>query len=227
MSEEQAKPLTLLQRINEVRKEVAYIQKQKKVDNQYYVVTHDQVTGELRDSLIKHGVLIYPPSVMRSQMVDTGTKTAKGVPFMRYEATFQITFVNVDDRQDAVSMTIEAHAIDQGDKAPGKAMSYATKTAMLKMFNIETGEDEESRHADVVPVLSAERRKEWQTQVADCKTSAALQKLWQTISAECVEAKDETAYAEIKIVVTKRASELRPKKEPAKKGSDAPVGNES
>jgi hypothetical protein len=43
-------------------------------------------------------------------------------------------------------VTLPSHALDNGDKAPGKAISYATKYALLKTFLLETGEDEESRH---------------------------------------------------------------------------------
>ena len=53
------------------------------------------------------------------------------------------------DTGDKVTSTIEAHANDNGDKAPGKALSYATKSAMLKVFSLETGENDESR-ADVM-----------------------------------------------------------------------------
>jgi hypothetical protein len=35
--------------------------------------------------------------------------------------------------------------MDAGDKAPGKAITYATKISMLKVFGIETGDNEESR----------------------------------------------------------------------------------
>jgi hypothetical protein len=45
----------------------------------------------------------------------------------------------------AFSLVIEAHAIDQGDKAPGKALSYAKKYAVLKLLEIESGEGEEER----------------------------------------------------------------------------------
>ena len=36
--------------------------------------------------------------------------------------------------------------MDNADKAPGKAISYAKKYAVLKLFEIETGDDEESRY---------------------------------------------------------------------------------
>jgi hypothetical protein len=63
----------------------------------------------------------------------------------RYQATYDFTFANIEDAADQIVIRIEAHAMDNSDKAPGKALSYAAKYALLKVFNIETGEDEESR----------------------------------------------------------------------------------
>jgi len=135
--------LNIFQRINEVRKEVEYIRKDKQVQN-YLVVTHDAVTSELRPSMIKHGIVIVP-SQSGGAMVDTGQVTGKGTPITRYEADYSVHFVNVDKPEDRIIVQVSSHALDYGDKAPGKAMSYAVKMAMLKVFSIETGENEESR----------------------------------------------------------------------------------
>jgi len=63
----------------------------------------------------------------------------------RYEATYDFTFANIEDAAYQIIIRIQAHVMDNADKAPGKALSYAAKYALLKLFNIETGEDEESR----------------------------------------------------------------------------------
>jgi hypothetical protein len=146
---QEAAPLNIYQRINEVRRLCPYIQKDKKVDGaNYMAVTHDAVTHELRPHLITQGIVIVP-RLCESKITDTGTTTAKGVPIIRYEAKYEVDFVNMDEPDDRVTVPIEAHALDQGDKAPGKAASYGTKYAMLKLFSIETGEAEEERMSDV------------------------------------------------------------------------------
>lgn len=141
-----ARTLNIYQKLNEVRKVVAYLRREKEVTGAgtYKVVTHDQVTAALREHLIKHGIMIVP-RLLRGVVANTGTTTGKGIPIIRYEAAYEIDFVNCDEPQDKVTLPIESHALDQGDKAPGKAISYATKYAMLKLFSIETGEDEEDR----------------------------------------------------------------------------------
>lgn len=138
--------MNIYQRLNEVRKAVSYIQKDKRVQGggNYLAVTHDAVTAEVRDYLVEHGVIV-SPSMVESTVTDTGTTTSSGVPIIRYEATYDIAFVNCDEPSDRHVMRLESHALDNGDKAPGKAISYATKYAMLKLFSIETGEQEEER----------------------------------------------------------------------------------
>lgn len=136
--------MNIYQRINEVRKMIGYVQKDKAVSTgggSYKVVTHDAVTGMVREALIKHGVIIVPSvitAVFHPKEPDAKQRL--------YEATYQVDFVNMDDPADRITTQQTAHALDNGDKAPGKAQSYATKYAILKLFNIETGEDDESRY---------------------------------------------------------------------------------
>jgi len=132
----------IYQRLNAVREAVKYLQKDKEVQG-YRAVTHDAVTAATREELIKHGVLIVPRQIS-SHTSDVG-QTKGGATIIRYEAWYEIDFVNIDQPDDKVIVPIEAHANDQGDKAPGKAVSYATKYAILKLLSIETGESEESR----------------------------------------------------------------------------------
>jgi hypothetical protein len=136
--------LNIYQRINEVRKKVSYARKDKKVEGQNYnAVTHDAVTALVRNHLIDHGIVIVP-RLVSSTVTEVG-KTKGGMSIIRYSGRYDIDFVNCDNPNDKIAVPFEAHANDSGDKAPGKATSYATKYAMLKLFSIETGENEEGR----------------------------------------------------------------------------------
>lgn len=134
----------LFQRINDVRRSVAYIQKDKSVSTgggSYKAVTHDTVTAIVRGPMIEAGIVCFPnqfESVMNPK--EEGSKQA------RYDATYEFTFVNEDKPEDRLTIRIQSHAMDNADKAPGKALSYAKKYALLKLFELETGEDEESRY---------------------------------------------------------------------------------
>ena len=133
------------QRINWVRAQVGYVQKTKTVAGQgYKAVTHDEVTAMLRPHLIKAGIDTIQ-RLVDSNFEDTGQQTKNGTHIFMYTGNYSVSLVNVDNPDDTVIMHIQAQALDFGDKAPGKAMSYAKKYAYLKSFDIETGEDEESR----------------------------------------------------------------------------------
>jgi len=139
--------LNIFQRLNAIKKAVAYVQKDKKtVDGMYRAVTHDAVTAVTRSAFVEYGVLVVPIE-LSSVTVDSGMVTAKGNPIIRFEAKYRVNFINIDEPGGGVFIELTAHALDQGDKAPGKAHSYATKYAVLKVLQLETGEDEESREA--------------------------------------------------------------------------------
>lgn len=137
--------LNLYQRINKIREAVDYIQKDKSVSTgpsgSYKAVTHDAVTGILRKHLNEYGIICIPNLVASKANDRIGDAKQ-----FRYDATYAFEFVNSDKPDERLTITIESHAMDNADKAPGKALSYAKKYAVLKLFEIETGEDEESRY---------------------------------------------------------------------------------
>ncbi|MFY9326476.1 MAG: ERF family protein [Georgfuchsia sp.] len=197
----------LYQRINEVRKAVAYIQKDKSVSTgggSYKAVTHDTVTAMVRGPMIEAGIVCYPylvQSMMNAK--EEGSKQA------RYDATYDFEFINCDKPEDRLTIRIQAHAMDNADKAPGKALSYAKKYAMLKLFELETGEDEESRYnKDEFQVA------EWAAKIA---ASADLEEL-RIIYGEAVAAAKDDKLAVKLIVKAKdsRKAALMPKSEEVK-----------
>jgi hypothetical protein len=100
------------------------------------------VIAMLRPHLIKHGIVV---------TTSLGGETnfdlpAEGSKQRLFSAEFVVSFINIDKPDDRLMVTLPAHALDNGDKAPGKSISYATKYALLKTFALETGDDEESRH---------------------------------------------------------------------------------
>lgn len=156
MSKEKEKPLNIFQRIHKVMEAVDYIQKsEKRVNNQYRFVSHDHVTKIMHKHFVDHGIVMIP-SVESYTAVQIAIK-AKGEmrESTRTEATIIVRFVNIDDPNDFVQAKYVGFGIDDSDKGIGKAMSYACKYAMLKVFCLETGEadvedDQETRQVSVI-----------------------------------------------------------------------------
>jgi hypothetical protein len=182
------------QRINAVRETCPYIKKDKRVE-WYMAVTHDLVTAELRESLITHGVLLNPVLVSQCT-IDTGHRTQKGNVTWRFEGVFDVEFLNADNVADKIVSRIAAHANDTGDKAPGKALSYAVKSAMLKVFSIETGEDDESRVSSDAGPLDKETINKHKNLMAACKTLDDLKTALKVAYSAAIS--DEDAFEEFK-----------------------------
>lgn len=145
----------IYQRINEVMKEISYVKKDAIVER-YKAVTHDQVVSVARDSLVKHGIVIYPEQVGDNMPILRDPE--RGIKMHLYSGDYIINFVNIDNPDDRIKVTVNAHANDNGDKAPGKAITYATKTAILKVLCLETGENDESRTEKLKPISEVQEK---------------------------------------------------------------------
>ena len=143
-------------------KVVEYVQKDSAVSGMgggYKAVSHDQVISVARKALVDNGVMIFPNQISGEflQMRDINA-TPQPIKMGLYSGTYEINFVNINDGNDKITATIHAHANDNGDKAPGKALSYATKSAILKVLSLETGENDESREEQRdINLISAEQ----------------------------------------------------------------------
>lgn len=193
----QGEEVNIYQRINEVRKRVAYLKKDKQVEN-YKAVSNDQVVSETRQWFVDLGILVLPSVVPGAVTLDTGARTQKGNIGWRYEGHFVVEFVNVDDPTDRISVEVDAHANDYGDKAPGKALSYATKSAVLKVLYLETGENDEAREVMNLAPRDVVDDEEWASllgAVQTAETEAALAEAFG--KAFCRVTKDKAKKAEL------------------------------
>lgn len=132
----------LQQRIIGIMSELHYIQKEDKtVNGQYRFVSHDQVVSKVQRMLVKYRITTVPTV---HEIVQDGNCT---------RIKLNVTFLNADTPADNFTVQFPGYGIDGGgtskdgrqipvgDKGPGKAISYAYKYTLLKIFNLETGED--------------------------------------------------------------------------------------
>lgn len=120
----------IFERILGIMRELDYIQKgPKSVNGQYRYASHDQVSAAIHPLLVKYGVVIIP-SV--EELRQEGNRTV---------VKLNVVFVNAECPTDSFHSTHYGYGVDQSDKGPGKAISYAYKYALLKTFCLETGDD--------------------------------------------------------------------------------------
>lgn len=105
----------------------------------YKAVSEADVLRPVKELEKKYGIYSYPKD---RRVIDKGTITnSKGTNslFMRIETEY--CFVNVEKPEEQISVITYGDGVDTQDKAPGKAMTYGDKYALLKAYKIVTGDD--------------------------------------------------------------------------------------
>ena len=114
--------------------------------NSYRATGEADVLAEVKPVEAKYKVYSYPYSrkIIDSEVITTkktynGQENESSKFFMRVETVYR--FVNAEEPSEFIDITTYGDGIDSGDKAPGKAMTYGDKYALLKAYKIITGDD--------------------------------------------------------------------------------------
>lgn len=136
--------MSIYEKINKVMESVSFVTKDSTVgfgNNSYRAVSHDKVTEIVRPHFVANKIMIVPFQVDKGISIDG--KTSKGNDKIRFEAVYDVKFIDCEDSNSNLTVRVEAHAEGSDDKCAGKALSYAVKNAMLKVLMLETGENDE------------------------------------------------------------------------------------
>ena len=143
------KEKNIYQKMLEATQKISNVKKNLEVGsgkNQYKAVGERDVLNAVKPIEMECGIYSYPKvrKVIDTNVLTT-TKEYNGQTveskqlFMRLEVVYR--FVNVDKPEEYIDITTYGDGVDSQDKAPGKAMTYADKYALLKAYKIETGDD--------------------------------------------------------------------------------------
>lgn len=108
----------------------------------YKAVGEGDVLRAVKPVEEKYGVYSYPVErqiVESGEIVNTYKDKEKKSLFVRIETRYR--FVNIEKPDEYIEIVTYGDGVDSQDKAPGKAMTYADKYALLKAYKIQTGED--------------------------------------------------------------------------------------
>lgn len=156
----------IFQRLNRVMLAVSYIQKEKKQGMRYSIVSHDAVTAAVRPYMVGNGVIYYPVNLALDQ---NGNRT---------EARLVVRFQNVDHPDDFFDVPSAGYGIDDQDKGPGKAISYAVKYALLKALGLESGDDPDNDQTTThKTAIAINAQREFELQLEEADDVEALSKL--------------------------------------------------
>lgn len=156
MTEEQIKGLNIYEKLSLITDEIGIIEKNLNVqvnkNASYKAVSERDVLDGVKPIEKKYRVYSYPVKrevidrdtlVKETEFVDSRTDnittTRTNSLFMRIETTYR--FVNIDKPEEYIDTIVYGDGIDTGDKAVGKAMTYADKYALMKAYKLSTGDD--------------------------------------------------------------------------------------
>lgn len=133
--------MSIYKKLNDVMKKVEFVTKDGTLgfgQNTFKIVTHDKVLEVVRKHLVEAGIIVIPSQVEKG--ISVAGKTSKGGDKIRFEALYDVKFIDIDSDSELVIRT-EAHAEDSSDKAANKAITYAVKNALLKALMLQSGDD--------------------------------------------------------------------------------------
>lgn len=142
--------LNIFQKMSAITNELGVVAKNLSVDmgkgKSYKAVQEKDVLDAVKPIEEKYGVYSYPVErkivdndVLTKESEYNGKITKTNTIFMRVETTYR--FVNIDKPEEFIDIKTYGDGLDTGDKAPGKAMTYGDKYALLKAYKIATGDD--------------------------------------------------------------------------------------
>jgi hypothetical protein len=121
--------------------------------SQYKAVGEADVLEAVKPVEIELGIYSFPLSrrVIETNVFTTtseydGKTTEKTNLFMRLETIYR--FINTEKPDEYIDITTYGDGVDPQDKAPGKAMTYADKYALLKAYKVETGDDPDQKASE-------------------------------------------------------------------------------
>ena len=144
------KKMNLFEKMQLITNEIGVVEKGLQVrvtdKSSYKAVSERDVLDAVKPIEQKYRVFSLPISrriiaqdVLEKVSEYNGKTSKTNTMYMRIETTYR--FYNIDNPDEYIDTITYADGLDTGDKASGKAMTYADKYALMKAYKISTGDD--------------------------------------------------------------------------------------
>lgn len=141
--------MNIYEKLSAITSEMKTVAKNLEVNlgaNKYKAVGELDVLKAVKELEEKYKVYSYPKErnivseeILTKEQEYNGKVTRTNQVLMRIAVKY--VFVNTEKPEETVEMISYGDGLDTGDKAPGKAMTYADKYALMKAYKIGTGDD--------------------------------------------------------------------------------------
>ena len=149
---DEIKSLNVWEKISQISAEIEYLQKDDKVgfgNNSYKAISIEKVMTAVADKMNKYGVVIYPVEQEYSRKDEEVIAKDGTVKINRIsDVNVKYEIVNIHKPAEKIITVSSGTGVDTQDKGIGKAMTYAYKNMIIKLFAIATGDDTDKVHSD-------------------------------------------------------------------------------
>lgn len=147
--------INIAKAILEVMKEVTNIEKKMNVGSgsfTYKAISDSMVRSQIKDAMVKNGLLIVPTGVSAKTTTDRWDEAGKSKQSILTEAT--TTYLLIHESGESIPLAGYGQGVDTQDKGAGKATTYALKNVLLDTFLVIKGEDMDTdkTHSNDLPV---------------------------------------------------------------------------
>lgn len=145
-TEQEIRAMNIYEKMLAMQTEAGWVKKNltidMKNDKTYKAVGDVDVLEAAKPLEAKYRVWSFPSdtTIIDSGMLDQGNYQKL---WLRIQTITR--FVNVDNPEQYVEITTYGDGIDNGDKAPGKGMTYSGKYGLLKGLKLSTGDDPDAQ----------------------------------------------------------------------------------
>ena len=137
--------MSVWEKVYAVSAEIGKVQMTLDVDtgkSTYKAISINDVVDSLTPLLTKYRLVVVPreKEIIEQYQITTTTKYGEKQQFyVRMKASYLV--VNIDKPNEQILTCGYGDGIDSGDKATGKAITYARKYALIDVFNLSKGDD--------------------------------------------------------------------------------------
>lgn len=193
--ENDIRSMSVWEKVHAVSSNIGRVQMSLDVDtgkSSYKAVSINDVVDTLQPHLEHYRLVVVPceKEIIEQAQITTTTKYGEKQQFyVRMKASYAI--VNVDKPSEVVVSHGYGDGIDSGDKATGKATTYARKMCLIDAFNLSKGDDPDreasqeyqpipkAEDAQISKIISLYSDKEVQTMLKRLKKSKLADITWE------------------------------------------------
>ena len=146
MELDEVKKLNIFERVALITAEIGSVTKDLKVgegEKSYQATSEGSVLSAVKPLEEKYRVFSYAVTREKETQIIEKEYTWNGQQrknrLVKVDITATYRFVNIDNPKEYIETISYGTGLDTGDKAAGKAMTYADKYALMKMYKISTG----------------------------------------------------------------------------------------